>query len=254
VFISRIGYAAVKGSRHIAHDDVELTAAGPVGDRAFCLIDRARDRVLRTVENPVLLQASATLRFPVLTVQLPARRVEGVPKPTGEEIKVDYWGRSARVELLDGPFAAAFSELLGFEVVLARAAQPGEVVYAGPVSLVTTGSLRLLEESIGPSAPAVAGERFRPTFVVDADEPHVEDTWAGLELQLGAEARVRVNGRLPRCAVIDLDPSTGRRDMNVLGTLAGYRHLQHEIYFGVDAVVTAPGRVRDGDPVLLGEE
>jgi uncharacterized protein YcbX len=63
---------------------------------------------------------------------------------------------------------------------------------------------------------------------------------------------VRVRGVVPRCAVVDLDPETGRNDALVLAELAGYRQSQGEINFGVDAVVTGAGRVRAGDQVVLG--
>jgi uncharacterized protein YcbX len=44
---------------------------------------------------------------------------------------------------------------------------------------------------------------------------------------------------------------TGRPDAAVLRVLAGYRQRGAEITFGVDAVVTAAGRVRVGDQSLL---
>jgi len=49
VRVVRIGFTAVKGGRHVCHDGVELALTGPVGDRVFCLVDLARNRVLRTV-------------------------------------------------------------------------------------------------------------------------------------------------------------------------------------------------------------
>jgi uncharacterized protein YcbX len=252
VHIQRIGFTPLKGGRHVEQGAVTLTAEGPAGDRVFALVDPARERVLRTVENPTLVQTRATWDAGVLAVHLPGRTVEGTPQPTGEEVKVEYWGRPAGLEVLDGPWAAAYSEHLGFEVLLARAARPGEVVYGAPVSLVTTSSLQLLEQRL---CRPVAGQRFRPTFVLDTPglEPHGEDAWLGRELGLG-EARVRVHGILPRCAVIDLDPETGRKDLDVLATLARYRRGQGEINFGVDAVVTAAGRVRSGDLATLGRD
>jgi uncharacterized protein YcbX len=64
---------------------------------------------------------------------------------------------------------------------------------------------------------------------------------------------VRIRGDVPRCAVIDLDPVTGRKDVPVLRELAGYRHRPStsDIYFGVDAEVTAVGQVGTGDQVEL---
>lgn len=254
--IQRIGYTPLKGGRHQAHDAVELGPDGPAGDRRFCLVDRARGRVLRTIQNPSLVQARVRWYAGVLTVDLPRRTVEGSPAPTGERVRVDYWGREADLELQDGPWAAAYSEHLGFEVALARVARAGEVVYGAPVSLVTTSALRRLGERLG---AAVDPARFRATVVVDTldGDPvasgsagHPEDGWHGRRLRLG-EAQVQVRGAIPRCAVVDLDPDKGVRDLPVLRELTGYRQHQDGPLFGVDAVVTAPGTVRAGDPVEL---
>ena len=252
--IARIGFTPLKGARHATHAHVDLADSGPVGDRVFCLVDPARGRVLRTVENPSLMLATARWRDPVLTVQLGERTETGTPRNTGEVRDVDYWGRRASVELVDGPWASMFAEHLGYDVVLARSAHPGEVVYGGSVTLVTTASMRLVAEKLG---GPVASEQFRSTFLVDTagsdDEPHMEEGWVGRTLHLGA-ASVLVRGPVPRCAVVDVDPATGRRERPVLSTLAGYRRGSGEIDFGVDATVLVPGRVHDGDTVVLGRD
>ncbi|GAB2758639.1 MOSC domain-containing protein [Nocardioides pakistanensis] len=242
--IERIGFTPLKGARHRAHDSVRLAESGPVGDRVFCLVDPARGRVLRTVENPSLVRAVADWDGEVLAVELPAGRFEATPEPTGDLLAVDYWGRTARVETVAGPWAAAFSEHLGYDVVLARSAAPGEVVYGASVTLVTTASLTHLADHLGTT---VDSARFRSTFLLhDGAEPHAEDSWVGRRLRLG-EAEVAVNGIVPRCAVIDLDPDTGARNGNLMRTLAGYRRGEQEVHFGVDAVVVRPGVVRVGD-------
>jgi uncharacterized protein YcbX len=246
--IDRIGFTPLKGARHLSHDSVELTAEGPVGDRVFCLVDPARERVLRTVENPSLVRTVARWDAGILSVDLPGSTVEGTPTPTGEVVKVDYWGRAAALEVVAGPWAGAFSEYLGYDVVLARSVNPGEVVYGGSVTLVTTASTRLLSERAGRE---VDSARFRSTFLLDADvEPHAEDSWVGRQLRLG-EATVLVRGTVPRCAVVDVDPATGLDKAPVLRTLAGYRRAEREVHFGVDAVVVSPGVVRAGDAAEL---
>ena len=249
--IERIGFTPVKGGRHLTHDLVDLTLDGPVGDRVFCLVDRSRSRVLRTVENPTLLQVSARWEAGVLSVELPGRTLEEVPSPSGETFTVDYWGRTATLRGCTGPWAEAYSGHLGLDIVLCRAATPGEVVFGASVTLVTTGSMSLLSQRVGRQ---VGSERFRSTFLVDTGDsaPHVEDSWPGRDLRVGA-ATVRVRAMVPRCAVVDLDPGTALKDMPVLSRLSGYRLSQAEINFGVDAVVTVPGQVRTGDPVALGE-
>jgi uncharacterized protein YcbX len=249
--VTRIGLTPLKGTRHATLSHVELTRDGPVGDRVFCLVDPARARVLRTVENPSLLRTIATWAGGVLTVRLPGPRdsvVSGVPAASGRLVTVDYWGRPAALELVQGPWAAAYSRYLGREVVLARARRAGEVVYGGSVSLVTTSSIRGLAARLGRPVPDAS---FRATFTVDTgdDAPHPEDGWAGRRLRLG-EAEVEVRGGLPRCAVVGLDPVSGERATDALRCLSGYRRSEGGIEFGVDAVVTRPGSVTTGDRVL----
>ena len=91
----------------------------------------------------------------------------------------------------------------------------------------------------------VAAERFRATFLVDSGTAarRTEDGWVGREVRVG-EAVVHVRGAIPRCAVIDLDPVTGRRATSLLKALAP------DLTFAVDAVVTKAGRVRVGDEVV----
>ncbi|HSE09079.1 MAG TPA: MOSC domain-containing protein [Nocardioidaceae bacterium] len=246
--IDRIGFTSLKGARHLSREAVELSADGPVGDRVFCLVDRSRGRVLRTVENHSLVRAVARWDAGILSVDLPGVTVEGSPKATGEVFEVDYWGRAAELEVVDGPWARAFSDYLGYDVVLARSLNPGEVVYGASVTLVTTPSMRLLSDRLGRQ---VDSANFRSTFLIDTDaEPHAEDSWVGRHLRLG-DATVLVRGMVPRCAVVDLDPETGGEGLPVLKTLAGYRRGDAEVHFGVDAVVVSPGMVHAGDAADL---
>jgi hypothetical protein len=54
--------------------------------------------------------------------------------------------------------------------------------------------------------------------------------------------------------VVDLDPVSGARTLPVLRTLGGYRRVDSEICFGVDADVTVAGRVRVGGRAVLGRD
>jgi uncharacterized protein YcbX len=204
---------------------------------------------LRTVENPRLLACPATWAGGVLSVGVSGRTLSGTPRPTGETLEFDYWGRSAAVEVVDGPWAGAFSDLLGRPVALTRVAQPGEVVYGASISVVTTSSLRLLAETV---AHAVDAARFRSTLVIDTDElePHVEDSWEGRELRMGS-AIIRIQGAIDRCAVIDADPATGAPGSRLLRALAGYRLRDTSIDFGAYAEVVTPGVVSRGDLVTV---
>lgn len=242
--IRSAGFTPVKGTRHLAHACVELDELGPVGDRAWCLVDVERTTVLRTVQHPSLMAVVARREGGSLVMSLPSgEQVDAEPEPTGETVTCDYWGRSVDLALLDGPHAELVSPWLGREVRLA-AAPRGGVVFDAPVTIVGTASLRDLAARADHPALVEEAARFRATLVVETDEPYVEDTWRGAEVGVG-EARLRVGGPIPRCAVLNHHPETGARDVSLLKALAGYRpcNAAGEPMFGVYAEVVGPGAV-----------
>ena len=247
--VVRAGFAPIKGTRHLAYDTVTLDAHGAAGDRGFALVsvdedDPTRGRVLRTVQNPSLVAVSARIVGERLDVELPdGHRVSAVPVASGETLTCDYWGRDVALELVDGPHTELFSRWLGRSVRLARAGR-GDVIFAGSVSLVTTASLRDLAQWADRATLVEQVSRFRPTLVVETDEPYVEESWLGREVRVGA-ATIRIDVPIPRCAVIDLHPETGVKDVRLLKTLAAHRPLNRagEPAFGVFAEVVTPGDV-----------
>lgn len=107
-----------------------------------------------------------------------------------------------------------------------------------PVSIVGTASLRWCAERYGgPPDP----HRLRANLVVATDEPFVEESWVGRELQVGA-VRLRLTANTVRCRTIDVaqdgvaDPSPWLKPL-------GERDLELAVY----AEVAEPGTVRVGD-------
>jgi len=247
--IREIGLSALKGGRHHARDNVLLQADGPVGDRIFAVVDRDNEQILKTVEHPALITCQAQWANGVLSVRAGGEQLAAVPVPTGELLELDYWGRRTAMEVVDGPWATAFSRVLGRSVVLTRSVNAGGVVYGDCVTIATTSSLRRLADESG---ILVDARRFRATFTIDTGDAdaHFEDAWNGRELEVGG-ALLRVNGGIPRCAVIDLEPDTGERGTNLLKTLGGYRLQDGDIMFGVYAQVVRPGSVSVGDEARL---
>jgi uncharacterized protein YcbX len=147
------------------------------------------------------------------------------------------------LELLDGPHAEVVSEWMGKAVRLA-AAPRGGVVFAEPLTLVGTASVRDLARRTGHDELAGQAARFRATLVVETEEPYVEDSWAGRELLVGG-VTIRVGGPVPRCAVVDHHPVTGEKDVRLLKALARERPVNRagEPMFGVYARCPRRGRV-----------
>lgn len=235
--ITRIGLTPLKGARHTERPHVRLDPSGPRDDRLFCLLDADRDRVVRTVETPRVVLMTADWDGHVLTVATPEGAVvSAAPQPTGAIVVADYWGRSTELEIMHSPHADLVGAHLGRAVRLARVTRPGDVVYAGSVSIVTSGALARLGET--------SSDRFRSTLTLDAEH----DPAPGAELRIG-DAILRVIGPLPRCRVVDINPGTGELDTSHLTTLAAQVRGRGEVPFGVDAEVLVPGLVRAGDEV-----
>jgi len=262
--VARLSLTPLKGTAHTHPAQLRFDADGPRDDRRFCLVDPTLARVLRTVENPCLVGVRASYDGAHLIVRLPdGGVVSGCTQRRGERFTVDYWGRAASVSVVEGPWAETFSALVGRDVVLAGVERPGEVVFGGPVVLLTTSSLREVSRRLGRGLSGEAlledSERFRSTVVIDTgDAPaFVEDEWVRRDIALG-EAVVRVRGAVPRCAVVRITPRDGGRDdADPLRALALDRTEVNvrgrEVVFGVDADVVTPGTVGLGDVVTVGQ-
>jgi hypothetical protein len=117
-------------------------------------------------------------------------------------------------------------------------------------TLVSTGSLAALGAAAG-QAHAVDERRFRMTIGIDGVEPHAEDGWLGARVHVGG-AVVVARENVGRCAVTTLDPDTGVRDLDTLGTIPAYRGVvptREPLPFGIWCQVVEPGPVAVGDPV-----
>jgi uncharacterized protein len=179
--------------------------------------------------------------------------VDGDAQQLGEHLETNFFGRPVIGRLVDGPWNEPLSHLAGRPVRVARTEREGDGVDRGRIagaSLVSTGSLEALGVAAGATRP-VDGRRFRMTIGVDGIEPHAEDAWIGARVRLGG-AVVAVREHVGRCAVTTLDPDTGIRDLDTLGTIAAYRAdvpTREPLPFGVWCEVVDPGPVAVGDSV-----
>lgn len=108
------------------------------------------------------------------------------------------------------------------------------------VSLINLASVRALEERTG---GAVHPLRFRANIYVDGLEPWAEMDWVGREVTVG-RLRLRGLARTPRCAAVDVNPETARRDTNLPKALK--RNFGH-VDLGIYLEVLSDGAVAVGD-------
>ena len=109
-----------------------------------------------------------------------------------------------------------------------------------PLLVVSRGSVDALNAQLRAAGEsAVRAEHFRPNLVVadrggSGGSGGGEDGWCELRLGDGdAAVRLRVCGPCARCAMVEVDPSSGARHGAVLRALARHRRRRARILFGV---------------------
>lgn len=153
-------------------------------------------------------------------------------------------GRS--LHLTSPDLQAELAQAYGGDVRLIKI---GRGVYDSQVlSLISTATVQALSAAAG--LPVESG-RFRQNVIIDAGErPFVEEAWLDGVLTFGARPdspRIRLNRRIQRCQMINIDPNTGEKDARVLKTVAA----QRDSCAGVYASTEKPGWICTGDVVRL---
>ena len=269
-------------------DEVELSEAGILGDRAYAIRDR-ETRKVASAKHPKLWPGLLGCRAAFVE---PPRRGRALPP--------------ARIELANGETVlsdaadldAVLSEFFGRDVELAAAAQDGytidlyhpdeedydpeghrdEVVEAElgaaffnqrglpsavppdsffdlyPLSVLTTSTLVELGER--EQASDFDARRFRMNVIVETpSQGFVENAWVGRTLAIGDEVRLGVALPDPRCVMPSLAHDELPRDPRILKALARHNRIEvaGALYpcAGVYAVAEVAGTIRTGDRVAL---
>lgn len=110
------------------------------------------------------------------------------------------------------------------------------------ISLINLATVRSLEEQWGYRIDPL---RFRANFYIDGAKPWEEFEWVGSDIQIGG-GLFRVDRRNGRCGATNVNPETGRRDLDLPASLrAAFGHKELGIYL----VARESGRVAVGDTV-----
>jgi uncharacterized protein YcbX len=249
--VRAIHVSPVKSLRLSTLDEAMLTGRGIPGDRAFVLVRPDDERAPFLTMRRAGRLARAVAVYDPISGRL-SITIDGQQPLTGEPGRrpahsLQMWGRDVTGYLVDGPWAAALSELVGRDVELMEVDDRSHGQDAYPVSLLSIESCTELGDRNGGGAPDP--RRFRPSILIEGAEPHAEDGWIGEHLRVG-EAVVRVAEKDTRCVLTTLNPDTGERDLDTLRMIAAYRPPEDsEVCFGVYADVVQEGRVRVGDPI-----
>jgi GntR family transcriptional regulator/MocR family aminotransferase len=112
------------------------------------------------------------------------------------------------------------------------------------ISLINLTTLRSLEEQWGFEIDPL---RFRANIYIDGAKPWEEFDWVGREIKIG-EAVFTVDRRNGRCGATNVNPTTGRRDLDIPGSLrAAFGHKNLGIYL----IARESGRIAVGDDLYM---
>jgi GntR family transcriptional regulator/MocR family aminotransferase len=111
------------------------------------------------------------------------------------------------------------------------------------ISLINLATVRSLEEQWGIKIDPL---RFRANFYIDGARPWEEFDWVGSDIRIG-EGVFRVDRRNGRCGATNVNPQTGRRDLDLPGSLrAAFGHKE----FGIYLIAREGGNVSVGDSIV----
>ncbi|MYQ99641.1 MOSC domain-containing protein [Streptomyces sp. SID6137] len=256
---------------------VRVDERGLAGDRMFAVLDTAG--AIGSAKHPrkwePLLRCHGRLTGPdAVRVELPDGTVLSAGAAELDARLSDLLGRQVAVSDKPPEHGALERAVPGYEgglpdVLRAKASPdetgdlitsgrvaPGTFFDYGTVHLVTTASLRRLQQSY--PAGDFAPRRFRPNLVIDlpGGPGFAEDSWPGATLRIG-EALFRVRVPTPRCVVPTLRHGELPADPGIMRTVA----REHRVpvltlgplsCVGVYLDVLEPGTVRTGDPMTMG--
>lgn len=192
--------------------------------------------------------------------------------PGLKQLKIGLYqtdGKSRQVTVWRDSFPAAsvgqeadnwFSQLLGIPVSLvammddscrqldqkyARDTDQTGFADGFPFLLIGRSSLEDLNSRVGQK---LSMRRFRPNLVVSESEPYVEDQWRHITI---GNIGFRVVKPCSRCVITTIDPYTAEKMAEPLKTLAGYRKVGNEVYFGQNLIHDQSGLLVVGMKVML---
>jgi uncharacterized protein len=225
-----------------------LTEQGLRGDRRWGLVDVDTGRVLSAKTEPLLMQATAYTDGEVVRIRLPEGELFA-PGPEADAALSAWLGRPVRLEnaaATEGRFEMNVDNVDDASPVIELPCPPGTFFDAAPVHLLTTASVRAMQQREPASAWNV--RRFRPTLLIEAAaDGFAEDEWIGGTVRVGG-AELAVFAPTVRCRMTVHEQPGIERDLGVITAV----NRDHGGNLGVYAVVRTPGRVAVGDDVTVG--
>ncbi len=257
--LTAINIYPVKSCRGLTLPSARLDDRGLHNDRLLMVVD-GQGRFVTQRDYPRMCLVCPRIEGDTLTLSASGQEVLTLAvQRTGSPCQVTVW-RDTCTAIDQGDAAAAWlSEFLGTAVRLVCMAdgfrRQVDPAYAPrsedqtafsdgfPLLLISTASLDDLNSRLPQPLPM---DRFRPNLVVEGCAPYAEDGWSRIRV---GELLFDVVKPCSRCAITTTDQLTAARAKEPLRTLAGYRRLGTDVFFGQNVIHVDRGLLRTGDVV-----
>ena len=105
-----------------------------------------------------------------------------------------------------------------------------------------------LDELNGRLSEPLSIDRFRPNIVFTSGEPHEEDSWKHITINVIDFYGVKT---CARCVVTTIDQQTSVAGKEPLRTLAAYRSVDKKIKFGMNLLHKGEGMIKVGEKITV---
>ena len=110
------------------------------------------------------------------------------------------------------------------------------------ISIINLNTIRALQDLLDHPIDPI---RFRGNLLIDGPQAWDEFSWIDATLMIG-DVHLKVIDVIERCVATNVDPSTGRRDLNIPRTL---QKEYHHCNFGIFTKVIIPGTIKIKDSI-----
>lgn len=264
--LSELWIYPVKSLAGIPCDSAFAAARGFTHDRRWmvCSVENEfisqRECAAMALIQPAIVGDSLVLthkKFTGASLRIPLDPGEGAP------LRVRVWGDWVDAADCGGEAAAWLREMLGrpcklvrmtensFRPMDSKYSEPGESVSFAdgyPYLVISQSSLDALNQKLAQALPM---NRFRPNLVLVGCPAFEEDRWT--QLRVG-NLSFRIVKPCSRCLITTTDQETGIRAVEPLKTLATFRKMNSEVYFGQNLIADSEGWLETGMEVHFGGE
>jgi uncharacterized protein YcbX len=256
--ISQLFIYPVKSLGGIALSKSLVTSRGLQHDRRWMLVDENNRFLSQRTHAQLALFKLELTDSGVQVTHTPTQQAQLIPyePKTNEKLTISIWDDECSATMVNYELNKWFSGLLKIDSRLVymedndlrqvdpRYAGPEHITSfsdAYPMLLMGQSSLDDLNTRL---AQPLSMDRFRPNIVMEGSAPYLEDkmhhfTIGGIEFY----------GVKPcaRCVMTTINQQTATSGAEPLKTMAGYRRVNHKIYFGQNLIHRGDGIIRVGD-------